>query len=176
MRKILAMIVLLSVVILVPSCDYRDVPKYEDITYRENGLEFKLPNDMKRLDSDEYDFYFVNIIETVIFTAAKLDSEFVVKNDIEYDLTAEEYVNTFIKRNNLNKEDLYYAFDENTGRHSLRYTFAEAGSSEIFYYVVVLGDVGNVWYLEMVTANEDSSRYLGTFENWSKSVRTYSEN
>ena len=176
MKKILAILLILATLLLTASCvDYRDMPTCEDITYREGGLELKLTNDMKRLEREGYDFYFINIIETVIVSAFEIDAEFAEKNELKADLTAKEYVDSFIKKNDLDHDNLYYKYEPELDHHSFRYTFAEAGSEEVFYYVVVTGDVGNVWYIEMICTNEDSSRYLESFDKWKKSIKTYAE-
>lgn len=175
MRRFAILILIFSVLCSVmTSCsDYADNPRYEDIAYREDGFEIVLTNDMQRYDSEEYDFYFTNILGTVIITASKLDGEFLEEEGCEPDISPEAYVDFLIKKSALDKDGLYYEYDEKRDLHSFRYTYAPADEGESFYYVCVLGSVGNIWYVEMICSGDDSEFYLPSFEKWKKKLDTY---
>ena len=176
MKRILTILLLISVALSFASCtDYRDNPTYSTITYKEKGLEISLRNDMNRYESEEYDFYFANTIGTILFTAFELDGEFLAKNSLSADITAGEYVDYILKKSGLDKDELYYEENTKKGVYSFRYTFDDQNSSKIFYYVVILGEPGNVWYVEMTCANDDSERYLARFEDWRNTIKTYNE-
>ncbi len=175
MKKIINLILLIAVMLSAVSCsDYADNPRYHDIEYRENGLKLVLRNDMQRYDIADYDFYFTNVIGTVIMTAVKLDEKFLTENEIKKDITAGEYVDFLIEKNEFEKDNIYYEHDEHLGMYNFKYVFSDVETgSEIFYYVTVLGEVGNVWYVEMTCRNEDSELYLSTFDSWINELETY---
>lgn len=175
MKRIITLILFLAVLLFAVSCsDYADKPSYRDIEYKENGLKLVLRNDMQRYEVEGYDFYFTNVIETVIMTAVKLDEEYLRENEIKKDITAGEYVDLLIEKNKFEKDNIYYEHNEELGTYNFKYVFSdvEAGS-DIFYYVTVLGEVGNVWYVEMTCRNEDSEFYLSTFDSWINEIETY---
>lgn len=151
-----------------------DDVEYENITYRENGIEFFLPNSMRRFNEEGYDFYFSNMAAGVIFTALKLDQEFLESIDIEYGITAEAYANEVISRNGMEKDKLYYNYDERRNHYNFRYSYVDQNDISVFYYIVITGEPDNLWYIEMCCEEEQSSDYLSTFEVWKKNIKTYS--
>ncbi|MBQ3015824.1 MAG: hypothetical protein IJD79_03485 [Clostridia bacterium] len=175
MKRIITLILLLTVILSTVSCsDYADKPSYRDIEYKENGLRLVLRNDMQRYEVEGYDFYFTNVIGTVILSAVKLDEEFLRENEIKTDITAGEYVDYLIEKNEFEKDKIYYEHDEDLGKYNFKYVFSDVGAaSEIFYYVTVLGDAGNVWYVEMTCRNEDSEFYLSSFDSWKNDLKAY---
>ena len=146
---------------------------YEDVTYKENGIEFFLPSSMRRFEDEGYDFYFSNLTTGMIFTAKKLDEEMLKSLDIEYGITAVEYAEEIIERNYLEKDKLHYEYDEKRGHVSFRYNFVDDNEVSVFYYIVVTGEPDNLWYIEMCCDNENSSEYIQTFEVWKKNIKTY---
>ena len=176
MRKSVIFILIVTMILMsaVSCTDYADKPHYETIYYKENGIEIVLKNDMQRYDAEEFDFYFTNVLGTIVVTAFKLDAEFLADNEIKSDVTAKEYVDILIKKNELDKDMIYYEENKKTGAYNFRYTYGlEDGSTDVFYYVTVLGDAGNVWYVEMSCLNSDSEMYLPRFETWKNDLRTY---
>ena len=170
MKKIICAISLLSM-LMMSAC--ADTVQYENVTYRENGLEFLLPSSMRRQSVEGYDFYFSNLAVSVIFTAVKIDEEILTKFDVEGRVNAEEYVGMLIEKNKLDKEKMYYNYDELRGHYNFRYSFEDADGYAIFYYVVVIGDESNLWYIEMCCKDEDSSTHLETFKTWKRNIKVY---
>ena len=176
MKKLTAFVLIIAAVLLAATaCDYADNPKYEDITYREGGLELTLKNDMRRAESEDYDFYFRNIIGTIIFTAVELDKSSLEAAGVSEGASAGEYVNAIIEKNGFDRDKIYYSHDELRGHYSFRYSIGSLDSSGAFYYVVVLGKPGNLWYVEMVCSEDDSGLYLDRFDEWRGLLRTYDE-
>ena len=174
MKKLLTLILIFSVLTCISSCyDYAEHPSYENITYKEDGFEIVLMSDMQRYDSTEYDFYFTNIIGTIIVGASKIDEEFLAKNGLDSDTDAGEYIDFLIKKSELDKESLYYNYDDKRGIYNFRYTYSPADASEIFYYFCALGEAGNLWYVEMMCSPDDSDTYIPRFDKWRKSLGTY---
>ena len=173
MKKILSFL-LLAVILTVCFTSCSDDITYTDITYRENGLEVVLPEGMRRSYTEGYDMYFST--PDMIFTATKIDAELLEKNDIPLssDVTSKEYTDFVIK--SFDKDQLYFREDASKNLYNFRYTYeVEDGQSELFYYVVVIGEPGNVWYIEMCCEQDNSSTYLSDFELWKKYIKTYSE-
>ena len=146
---------------------------YQDITYREGGISFTLPNTMRRTNYEDYDFYFTN--RAVVFTAIKLTDEFFKENELDPSITAEEYTMYCIEKNGLDINQMEYKYDEERGLHNFRYTYDNEEDTNIFYYVVIAGDVGNIWYIEMCCSGDSSSDYIYTFGEWKRTISTYSE-
>ena len=170
MKKILTLILTLSLLFSLASC--RD-DGYEKITYREEGIEFFLPSSMRRSNVEGYHFYFSNLSTTMVFAALKVDSDLLAEFELDATATAGEYVDAVIAKGERDKEKMYFEYDERLDQYSFRYTYVDADDYEIFYYVVVTGDPGNIWYVEMCCENEYSSDYLSTFVTWRKNIRTY---
>ena len=173
MKKIISAIILVSV-LLLGLCACADTVKYENVTYRENGIEFFLPSSMRRESVDGYDFYFSNLAASIIFTAVKVDEELLRDLDIDGPVNDEEYVNILIERNKLDKEKMYYNYDEVRGHYNFRYSYEDADGFATFYYIVVIGDESNLWYIEMCCKNEDSNTHLETFKTWKRNIKVYS--
>lgn len=174
MKKIIISLLIFSVLLLTVSCsDYADHPNYESITYKENGFSIVMRNDMQRYEANDYDFYFSNVIGTVALTASRLGEDFLTENGLSADATAEEYVDYIIDKSEMDKENLFYEEDKEREAYSFRYTYAEDGKDEVFYYVVVIGGKGNIWYVEMTCLNSDSEMYLARFEEWKDSIEIY---
>ena len=175
MKKIIAFILTASVLLVLASCgDYTDHPEYSDVTYKERGLEFTLRNDMRRSETDDYDFYFTNLAGTMVFSASKVNSKVLSSVGLDSSASPQNYVDAIIERNGFDREMIYYSYDESRGIHSFRYSIGD-DSGGIFYYVAVLGDAGNVWYVEMVCSEEDSGLYVDRFDTFKNSLRTYTE-
>ena len=173
MKKIITAIIAISLLLAcLTSCDDNG-NIYEMVNYRENGLELSLPNYMRRSDIEGYDFYFTNL--AIIFTAVKLDAEFLEEKNISPDITGKEYIDIYVERNGLSLDRMGYSYDEENMLHNFRYSYTDGEDMDMFYYVVVVGDVGNVWYIEMVCDQKNSSRYIQSFDVWKKYVSTYSE-
>lgn len=146
---------------------------YKDVTYREGGISFTLPNTMRRANYEEYDFYFTN--RATVFTAKELDDEFYKENSLEPDMTAAEYVDYCIEANKLDKTQMEYKHDEARNVHNFRYIYDDDAGTSIFYYIVITGEPGNIWYIEMCCDSNDSSKYLPTFGEWKRTILAYDE-
>ena len=172
-RRILAALpVIVLILSLLISCG-DDKPVYSDMVYEENGLRFVLPANMRRENAEGYDLYFSNL--AIIFTAIELDEEFLESKGIPTDTDAAGYIDFCIERNGMDRDQIYYLYEEEQMRHSFRYTYSEPDSIDLFYYVVVIGEPGNLWYIEMCCDYEDSGELLSEFETWRKNIRTYEE-
>ena len=173
MKRTVCFMFFLSIVMsLLVSCSDDD---YDKITYRENGIEFFLPSSMRRTNSSAYDFYFTNISAGLVFAATKVDEKILSDFDLSKDADAGEYANAIIDNGGHDKEKMYFRYDERLGQYSMRYTYVDEEGYEVFYYVVILGDAGDLWYIEMCCDNSNSSEYIDTFDTWRKNIRTYTE-
>ena len=173
MKKIIAFIIVISALTLaLASCTDSGI-KYEDVTYRENGIEFTLPSSMRRSTDPTTPYTFST--PDVVFYAEKLSYESVTENGLEIgkSFTAKEYVDIVIA--DLDKDQLYLTEDEANNRYTFRYTVGETEETEVFYYVVVVGTSGNVWEVTMSCYQDVSSDHVDTFELWAKYISTYSE-
>ena len=171
MKRLLAfLLVLLSALTAFVSC--ADDAEYENIEYRENGLCFILPNTMRRKSSATSEFYFTNQNIGVAFNARKLTAEVLESEDMTPGLSAKEYVDKIIERNDFDKESIFYTYFERFDHYNFRYNYGEDGE-ELFFYVTVLGGGDNLWYVEMYCENDLSADYLPMFERWRKSLGTY---
>ncbi len=175
MKKIIIISLLIfSVLFSAVSCsDYADRPNYESIAYKENGFSIVMRNDMQRYESEDWDFYFANVIGTVALTASKLDEDFLNEIGVKTDITAGEYADYVIGKIGLEKENLYYEKDKSRESYSFRYSYGESEETAAFYYVVVIGEAGNIWYVEMTCLNSDSEMYLSRFLEWHESIELY---
>lgn len=171
-RFLSTILVLLFAAGVLVSCAQKS--NFQDVSYREDGLYFVLPNTMQRESSKDYQFYFYGRTMDVIFTALKLTEDFLAKVNLEAGITAEEYVDTVIERQELEKSKLYYKHYEEIGQYNFRYNYADDGGLEMFFYVTALGTPDNLWYVEMCCAADQSSEYLNMFDNWRKTLGTYS--
>ena len=174
MKKIIALLLIISALLIsFSSCD-DDKNIYEIIEYRENGIEFSLPNYMRRSVVEGYDFYFTNL--SIVYTAVKLDSEFLESKNLAPGISGKEYIDVYVERNGLDLERMSYTYEDDRILHNFRYTFGdETSGMEMFYYVVVVGEQGNLWYIEMCCKYEDSATCLSSFEVWKKYIKTYKE-
>lgn len=172
MKRLLAFLfVLLNVLSLLVSC--ADDTEYASIEYRENGLYFVLPNTMRRKTSDYYEFCFTNYNIGVVFNAKKLTAEVLGQEGIAAGITADEYVDIIVEKNNFDKKSIYYTYFETLGQYNFRYTYVNQDASETFYYVTVIGGAENLWCIEMCCDNEVSVQHLPMFEKWRKSIGIY---
>ena len=172
MKRLLAFLFLiLTLCSALASC--ADEVEYENIEYRENGLYFVLPNTMRRKTSSKHEFYFTNQNIGLVFSARKLTAEVLESEYITPGVSAGEYVDILIERNNFDKTSIFYTYYESFGHYNFRYMYGETEGEEIFFYVTVLGETDNLWYVEMCCENEVSAEYLSMFERWRKSIGTY---
>ena len=168
------LILALCAMLVLASCsDYADYPEYRDVVYREGGLEVTLRNDMSRYDSENYDLYFANTIGSMVLAASKADADMLAQVGAPEDADARTYADVIIKRNEFDRELIYYSYDASRNSCSFRYSVGEEGQSGAFYYVVIIGDAGNLWYVEMVCSEADSGLYVDRFDGWAKTMRTY---
>jgi hypothetical protein len=169
-KKILSLI-LITVIIATAlvSCKKES----SDIHHRLDGIEFTLPKSMRMNAAvTAYDYYFDNLDSSVIFTATKIDAEFLKENKLEEDATLREYVTARTK--DMDAEKIYLQYDEQRKAYSYRYNYLfENASSETFIYVVVIGDEVNMWHIEMYCDYESSADMLSAFEVWTSSISTF---
>ena len=173
MKKIITLVLTLTILFTLASCGDDG---YEKVTYRDGGIEFFLPSSMRRSTVEGYDFYFSNLSTSMVFTALKIDSEILAEFELDDTATSKEYVDAVLEKGERDKDKMYFEYDERLDQYSFRYTYVDADEYEIFYYVVVTGEPGNIWYVEMCCDNEYSSDYLSTFVTWRKNIRTYDPN
>lgn len=176
MKKRIAAILTLALcaLLVLASCsDYADYPEYRDVVHRESGLELTLRNDMSRYDSENYDLYFTNTIASMALAASKADAQMLAQVGAPEDADAQTYADVIIKRNEFDREMIYYSYDESRKSCTFRYSAGDEGESGVFYYVVIIGEAGNLWYVEMVCSEADSGLYVDRFDSWAKALRTY---
>ena len=173
MKKFSAFIIVLSLLVFaLCSCSGGGIV-YEDITYREDGIEFIIPSSMRRSTDPEQPYTFSS--PEVVFEAVKLNYDAMAENGIEIseDFDAKEYAE--IVTASLDKSQIYYKEDAENNKYSFRYTMGETEETEVFYYVVVVGTAGNVWEITMSCYQSESDQHVGTFELWEKYIKTYNE-
>ena len=171
MKKIIALAVLLAALTSLFGCKSK---MYKDITYKEGGISFTLPNTMRRVEMDDYDFYFTD--RATVFTATELKDEFYKENSYPKDMTAKQYVDICMEKNEMDPENMEYIYDEEKNIHSFRYAYDNREDVSVFYYVVVTGDPGNIWYIEMCCSYSESYYYTSTFGAWKNTILAYNEN
>ena len=173
MKRILAFITVVATLILALASCTDDGVKYEDITYRENGIEFTLPSNMRRSTDPETPYNFST--PEVVFVAKKLDRSELLDGGFEVgeSFTAKDYVD--IVTASLDRDQLYLTEDAANSKYTFRYTVGETEDTEAFYYVVVVGTSGNVWEITMSCYQDVSSEHIASFELWAKYISTYSE-
>jgi hypothetical protein len=172
MKKISAFIIVICIITAaLVSCS--DEIKYEDVTYRENGIEFTLPSNLRRSTDPETPYNFST--PEVVFTAEKLSYDALTENGIEIakNFGAKEYVD--IVTASLDRDQLYLTEDAANSKYTFRYTVGETEETEAFYYVVVVGTSGNVWEITMSCYQDVSSEHIASFELWAKYIKTYQE-
>ena len=173
MKKMITLAVAIALVCaILTSCSEK--VDFSDIEYKESGLSFVLPNTMKRVTSDDYEFYFTGMSMDVMFSAMKITDEFLAKVDLEPGTTAKEYVDTIISRRELDKSKLFYKYYEDHNHYNFRYNYVSESGFEMFYYVTVAGSADNLWYVEMCCKSDESSQYLDMFDSWRRTIDTYS--
>ncbi len=169
MKKILAaFLILLALLSVLVSCG----SIYKDVNYKENGIAFTLPNTMRRVTNSDYDFYFTNTV--VVFTANELDEEYYEELSLDPNMTAKEYLDHLMKSNNMDLDQMEYKYDSEKNIHNFRYT-SESEENNLFYYVVITGEPGNIWYIEMCCEEDYYEDYLSTFGEWKRSIYAYNE-
>lgn len=172
MKKIMSFSLVAALIIsMLVSCS-KNI-KFDDVTYKEKGLSFTLPNTMQRQSSESYDFYFSGMSMNVVFSAFKVTDEFLQSLDLTPGLSAEEYVDMIIERRGLEKKKLYYNYYEDLDQYNFRYTYVSESGYETFFFVTVTGPSDNLWYIEMCCESEESAKYLSTFEVWRRTIKTY---
>ena len=170
--KSLCSILLLSLICCAVLASCNGKPVYTDKVYEENGLKLRLPENMRRSDIDGYDFYFSNL--AIVFTAVKFDSQFLTDQGVSADIDAKGYAEAYVEKRQLDKKSIYYLEEPEYDRYSFRYTYTLEDGSDVFYYVVIIGTSGNLWYIEMTCDQENSGDYITEFEVWRKNMKTYS--
>lgn len=173
MKKFLAFIIVLSALVLTFTACGDDTVTYEDVTYREEGIEFTLPSNMRRSTDPESRFNFST--PEVVFSAQKLDAASIRENGMQIgdNFDAKEYVD--IVTASLDRDQLYLTEDAENSKYTFRYTVGETEETEAFYYVVVVGTSGNVWEVTMSCYQDVSSEHIASFEVWAKYIKTYNE-
>ena len=147
--------------------------KFETLEYKENGICLYLPDTLKRKEVEGYELYFLGKTSDVLLTASKLDEEKLSAVGLKSDATAEAYVDAIIEKNQFDKEKLYYQYDEELEQYNFRYNYNDEMETDMFFYVTVLGDPGNIWYIEMCCDTSKSTNYLSTFESWRRGISVY---
>lgn len=172
LKRILALILVAVIAALaLVSCSEES----NDVEYKQNGIQFTLPKSMRQnVGATGYDYYFDNLDSSVIFTATKADAELLLENGIDENITLEEYMKICVGDMDVSK--IYLEYDEARRAYSYRYNYTfEGNTSETFFYVVIIGDVGNLWYVEMMCDYETSAETLPAFEVWAASIKTYAQ-
>ena len=172
--KIKRIVALLLLIITAMTCIVSCAEEPNDVTYREHGLEFTLPKSMRRSASDVYEFYLSS--PDAVFMAKKLNAEFMESMAMPASTTAGEYADAYIDANYLDKTRISYSYDAERGAYSMRYNSSEAESTDgLLHSIVILGQPGAVWFVEICCDNDKSEIYEHTFSTWESTIRTYVE-
>ncbi len=167
MKKISAVIlIIISLISAFVSCK----SDFEDITYREDGISFTLPNTMRKSNLEGYDLYFTNT--AVSFAVKKIDEEVCNEISLKKDASAKEYVDFFAAKIEIDLEDAGYSYDDRNGAHSFKYI--QSGEDwSLNYYIAVVGEAGNIWHIEMWCEETYYEDYLPIFGEWRRSISVY---
>ena len=168
MKKTVAIILLTLVLAFSAVSCAEDIDTTELLTYVNEGLEFSLPRYMRASDptGTGYDMYFDNL--KVFYTVKELDKDTLTELDLPETTTADEYFDHLMQINSLDKDKVFYERDEESKKINFRYIYDNGTETEtaMMYFVVIVGDPGNLWYIEMCCSEEDSEGMLSTFRSW----------
>lgn len=175
MKNIKNILSVLLFIVITASALTACAERSSDIDYRADGIQFTLPKSMRQSAGETvYDYYFDNLDSSVIFTAIKLDDEFLEANNLDKNITLKEYVD--VRTKDMDTSKIYLEYDDEKKAYTYRYNYLfENASSETFIYVVVIGEGANMWHIEMYCKYESSAEMLSAFEVWAASIRTYEE-
>ncbi len=167
MKKIISLLlIIISLITLFVSCD----SDFKDVTYKEDGITFTLPNTMRKSSMEGYDFYFTNT--AVNFAGKKIDEEFCEILSLKNDISAKEYIDYFTAERELPLEELNYKYDEQRKIHNFVYS-QKPDEITLVYYAVVTGEPGNVWIIDMWCEEEYYENNLNSFGEWKRSISAY---
>ncbi len=167
-KTALVLLLTLSLGILLCGCG-EEIDITEPQTYVANGLEVTLPLYMRISHSDNFDIYLDNL--SVAFCARHITAEDLATMDLGEGATAKEYVEALIRMREFDKNKIHYEEFTDEGQYTFRYIFEpETGEESTTCYVVVTGDVGNIWYVEMACANDLFEGNLGMFNDWRQKI------
>ena len=169
--KVLLILLLIFSVLLTSCAEKIDIT--ELITHEYNGIRMKLPRYMRVGDAAayNYDMYFDNL--KIYVSAKKITEKILEEAELPKTATAAEYVDYIIDANSFEKDKIYFEKDEESGKIYFRYVYDDGQSKPTLYFVTVLGEVGNIWYVEMCCEEEQGSNYITTFRNWVNMIETY---
>ena len=167
-KKIIALILVCASLLALSACG----KKNKDVTYREEGLTFTLPSSMRRAYSSECEFHFST--PDSAFLAKKLTAEFMESQELSKDTTAKQYAAAYIENQMLDSTRIDYKEDPERTAYSFKYNASDTGE-DYFHYITILGEVGNIWFVDIVCENDKADIYTDTFEIWQASIRTYKE-
>ena len=163
-KTALVLLLTLSLGILLCGCG-ENIDITEPQTYVANGLEVTLPLYMRMSHSENFDIYLDNL--SVAFCARHITEDDLATMELGASATAKEYVETLISMRKFDKSKIHYEEYPEKGQYTFRYIFEpETGEASTSCYVVVTGDVGNIWYVEMACANDLFEDNLGMFNDW----------
>lgn len=162
-KKIIVTLLLIATVLALAACGN----KSNDTTYSEGGFSFTLPSSMRRAYTEDCEFHLST--PDSAFLAKKLDGDFMQTQGVSKDITAKEYAAAYIENQMLDSTRIDYKEDPERGTYSFKYNASDTGE-EYFHYIVVLGEPGSIWFVDMICLNEKADIYTDTFETWQKSI------
>lgn len=173
MKKTRSLIILFLILsVLLTSCA-EEIDVTEPITYEYEGIRMTLPRYMRAGDAEAYgyDLYFDNL--KIYVSAKKIDSEILKEEELDEATTPLQYAEHIIEGNSFEKDKIFFENDEQSGKIYFRYVYDDGESAPALYFITVLGEVGNVWYVEMCCEEELAQNYITTFRNWNNLIETY---
>ena len=167
-KTALVLLLTLSLAILLCGCG-ENIDITEPQTYVANGLEVTLPLYMRMSKSENFDIYLDNL--SVAFCARQITEEDLESVGLGMDATCAQYVDALIRMREFDKTKIFYEEYPDDGQYTFRYVFEpETGEESTSCYVVITGNVGNIWYIEMACADDIFEGNLGMFNDWRRQI------
>ncbi len=132
-------------------------------------LTAKLPRDMRPTTSDYYDLYYTSLATS--FGVVVLDSEKLVSLGERADLTLDEYLETFLSVNGIDRTEsgLYFSAKQNAYR--LTYLSSPDGENYRYHNTLIVGGKSAIYYVDISCDEDKAQGYEQTFILWANGVK-----
>ncbi len=163
-KKIILLLLCLTFVLPLVSCG-EDVDVNEELTYDLNGITVVLPRYMRRSYSEDWDFYFDNL--SMAMYGKCIDRDVLADMELPATTTRKEYADLFIENRKLDKTKIELTEDAGRATTTFRYIYQpEDGSAAQSCQVVLIGDTGNLWFVEISADSETFDEHVSMFKVW----------
>lgn len=141
----------------------------ENKTYTFEEFSFTIPKKMRKTPVEGVDMCYSSIEAAI--SVQKMTADKLSALDLDETATVKELTDAFFEKNGIDANQCYLTFEEEQNAYKFRYSFSPDGENMYFHYVVMIGEVGKLYFVDMTADYEKSPSYLSVFGDWADSFK-----